>query len=97
MSATAYATPQAVLDDARLSLEEKRALLRCWEWDEYLLDLQAAEAPVADQVSRLDEVRAAMAQLEGAHAARRASSASARTASSLQAASATSMRLSHEC
>lgn len=71
MSATAYATPQAVLDDARLNLEEKRALLRRWEWDEYLLDLQAAEAPVADHVSRLDEVRAAMAQLEGAHAARR--------------------------
>jgi hypothetical protein len=59
-----YSTPAAVLADDRITADQKRAILRSWEWDEYLLEVEAAEAPVREHVSRLDEVRSALAQLD---------------------------------
>ena len=59
-----YPTPEAVLADETLNPEQKRAILRSWEWDEYLLEVEAGEAPVREHVSRLGEVRAALARLE---------------------------------
>jgi hypothetical protein len=63
-----YRTPEAVLEDPSLSREQKRDLLQRWAWDEYLLEVEAGEAPVSDHVSRLAEVRAALAKLDAAHA-----------------------------
>ena len=40
--AAAYKKPQDVLDDERLSLEDKKEILRCWEEDMEAL-LRAAE------------------------------------------------------
>lgn len=67
-----YQTPEAVLDDPSLSREQKRDLLRRWAWDEYLLEVEAGEAPVSEHVSRLAEVRAALARLDAADAGERA-------------------------
>lgn len=59
-----YRTPEAVLEDVSLSREQKRELLQRWAWDEYLLEVEAGEAPVREHISRLAEVRAALAQLD---------------------------------
>lgn len=59
-----YATPDAVLADAALTTDEKRAILRSWEWDEYLLEVEAGEAPIREHVSRLADVRSALARLD---------------------------------
>lgn len=59
-----YQTPDAVLADEALTPEQKRTILRAWEWDEYLLDLEAGEAPVREHASRLDQVRSALARLD---------------------------------
>ena len=59
-----YRTPDAVLADQALTVDQKRAILRSWEWDEYLLEVEAGEAPVREHISRLDEVRSALARLE---------------------------------
>jgi hypothetical protein len=63
-----YPTPEAVLDDPSLSREQKRDLLQRWAWDEYLLEVEAGEAPVKEHVSRLADVRAALARLDAADA-----------------------------
>ncbi|MBJ7409450.1 MAG: ETC complex I subunit [Phenylobacterium sp.] len=63
-----YQTPDAVLADAALSPEQKRSILRSWEWDEYLLEVEAGEAPVREHVSRLAEVRSALARLDAREA-----------------------------
>jgi hypothetical protein len=59
-----YPTPDAVLADETLTADQKRTILNSWAWDEYLLDVEAGEAPVREHVSRLDEVRSALARLE---------------------------------
>jgi hypothetical protein len=59
-----YRTPDAVLEDPVLTREQKRDLLQRWAWDEHLLEVEAGEAPVREHVSRLAEVRAALARLE---------------------------------
>ena len=64
-----YASPDAVLADLSLSPEQKRAILRSWEWDEYLLEVEAGEAPVREHDSRLAEVRSALARLDAHEAA----------------------------
>ncbi len=59
-----YVSPDAVLADETLTPDQKRAVLRSWEWDEYLLEVEAGEAPVREHVSRLAEVRSALARLD---------------------------------
>ena len=66
--AAVYSSPEAVLEDDSLSSQAKREVLQRWAWDEYLLELEAAEGPVGDHVSRLAEVRAALTRLDGAPA-----------------------------
>ncbi len=59
-----YRTPAAIVADPSLTTAQKRRILRSWEWDEYLLEVEATEAPVREHVSRLDEVRTALACLD---------------------------------
>lgn len=62
--AEVFQSPQAVLADTTLSPEHKRNILRSWEWDEYLLEVAAGEAPILEHTSRLAEVRAALVRLD---------------------------------
>lgn len=64
-----YPTPEAVLEDPVLTREQKRDLLQRWAWDEYLLEVEAGEAPVREHVSRLAEVRSALARLDATETA----------------------------
>ncbi|MER8657430.1 NADH dehydrogenase ubiquinone Fe-S protein 4 [Mesorhizobium sp. M0847] len=62
---TFYASPMQVVDDPVLSPDEKRAVLKNWAWNEYLIDLATAEGmPENARPSRLDEVELALLALE---------------------------------
>jgi hypothetical protein len=60
-----FDSPQAVAKDRRLTLEQKRAILRNWAWDEYLLEVATGEGmPEGARPSRLREVELALLELE---------------------------------
>ncbi|MES0005546.1 ETC complex I subunit [Mesorhizobium sp. M0062] len=62
---TFYASPMEVVDDPVLAPDEKRAVLKNWAWNEYLIDLATAEGmPENARPSRLDEVELALLALE---------------------------------
>ncbi|RUX26451.1 ETC complex I subunit [Mesorhizobium sp. M7A.F.Ca.US.011.01.1.1] len=62
---TFYTSPMEVVDDPVLSPDEKRALLKNWAWNEYLIDLATAEGmPENARPTRLDEVELALLALE---------------------------------
>lgn len=63
--AAVFSSPQEVLHDATLSLDDKRELLRRWAWDAWLLEVAANEGMTQGEPSRFDEVRAAMLVLDG--------------------------------
>ncbi len=58
-----FARPEDVVRHPLLSLTCKREILWRWAWDEYLVDLAAAEGMADGPPSRLDEVRTALARL----------------------------------
>ncbi|NNM75186.1 NADH dehydrogenase ubiquinone Fe-S protein 4 [Enterovirga aerilata] len=62
--AAVYAAPSEVLNDPSLSTEDKREILRRWAWDEWLLEVAADEAMAGGEPSRLDEVKAALVELD---------------------------------
>ncbi|RUY26019.1 ETC complex I subunit [Mesorhizobium sp. M7A.F.Ca.US.001.04.1.1] len=63
---TFYACPMEVVDDPVLAPDEKRAVLKNWAWNEYLIDLATAEGmPENARPTRLDEVELALLALEG--------------------------------
>lgn len=63
--AAVFGSPGEVVSHPCLGIGQKWEILRRWAWDEYLLDLASDEAmPAAEAVSRLDEVKTAMLQLE---------------------------------
>ncbi|TPJ49612.1 NADH dehydrogenase ubiquinone Fe-S protein 4 [Mesorhizobium sp. B2-6-4] len=60
-----YASPMDVVADPLLTADEKRAILRNWAWNEYLVDLATAEGmPENARPTRLDEVESALLALE---------------------------------
>lgn len=60
-----YAAPIEVVADPLLTFEEKRAVLKNWAWNEYLIDLGTAEGmPENRRPARLDEVERALLCLE---------------------------------
>ncbi|WP_246674718.1 NADH dehydrogenase ubiquinone Fe-S protein 4 [Mesorhizobium sp. B4-1-3] len=60
-----YAAPADVVADALLTVDDKRAVLKNWAWNEYLVDLATAEGmPENRRPSRLDEVGVALLALE---------------------------------
>ncbi|ESZ32095.1 ETC complex I subunit region [Mesorhizobium sp. L2C067A000] len=62
---TFYASPMEVVDDPVLAPDEKRAVLKNWAWNEYLIDMATAEGmPENVRPSRLDEVELALLALE---------------------------------
>lgn len=61
--AAVFAHPDDVVRHPLLSLDCKREILWRWAWDEYLVDLAAAEGMADGPPSRLDEVRAALLRL----------------------------------
>jgi hypothetical protein len=61
--AVVFARPDDVVRHPLLSLDCKREILWRWAWDEYLIDLAAAEGMADGQPSRLGEVRAALVRL----------------------------------
>jgi hypothetical protein len=61
--AAVFAQPDDVVRHPLLSLDCKREILLRWAWDEYLVDLAAAEGMAGGPPSRLDEVRAALVRL----------------------------------
>lgn len=68
--AAVFSSPQEVLHDATLSLDDKREVLRRWAWDAWLLEVAADEAVAQGEPSRFDEVKAALLMVEQArHAA----------------------------
>jgi hypothetical protein len=58
--ASVFASPYDVVRHPLLTIDCKREILVRWAWDEYLLDLAAAEGMPEGETSRLDEVRAAL-------------------------------------
>ncbi|MER8929824.1 hypothetical protein NKI34_29285 [Mesorhizobium sp. M0700] len=53
-----------VVVDPRLTADEKRAIVRNWAWNEYLVDLATAEGmPENARPTRLDEVELALLAL----------------------------------
>ncbi|MBZ9775499.1 NADH dehydrogenase ubiquinone Fe-S protein 4 [Mesorhizobium sp. CO1-1-8] len=63
---TFYASPMEVVDDPVLAPDEKRAVLKNWAWNEYLIDLATAEGmPETSRPTRLDEVELALLALQG--------------------------------
>ncbi|WP_134495981.1 NADH dehydrogenase ubiquinone Fe-S protein 4 [Microvirga pakistanensis] len=61
--AAVFADPDHVVRHPLLSLDCKREILWRWAWDEYLVDLAAAEGMADGPPSRLDEVRSALVRL----------------------------------
>jgi hypothetical protein len=61
--AAMFADPDDVVRHPLLSLDCKREILWRWAWDEYLIDLAAAEGMAYGPPSRLDEVRTALVRL----------------------------------
>jgi hypothetical protein len=61
--AAVFADPDDVVRHSLLSLDCKCEILWRWAWDEYLVDLAAAEGMADGPPSRLDEVRAALVRL----------------------------------
>ncbi|MER9644924.1 MULTISPECIES: NADH dehydrogenase ubiquinone Fe-S protein 4 [unclassified Mesorhizobium] len=62
---TFHTSPMEVVDDPVLSPDEKRALLKNWAWNEYLIDLATAEGmPENARPTRLDELELALLALE---------------------------------
>ena len=60
-----YATPMDVVADPLLTVDEKRAVLRNWVWNEYLIDLATAEGmPENARPTRFDEMQLALLALE---------------------------------
>jgi hypothetical protein len=60
-----YASPMDVVTDPLLAIDEKRAVLRNWAWNEYLIDLATAEGmPENARPTRFDEVQLALLALE---------------------------------
>lgn len=58
-------SPFGVVGDHRLTLEEKRAILRDWAWTEYLIDRATDEGmPENGRPSRLDEAELALLSLD---------------------------------
>jgi hypothetical protein len=64
--AAVFSSPQEVLNDASLTFDDKREVLRRWAWDAWLLETAADEAMADGESSRLDEVKAALHTLEEA-------------------------------
>jgi hypothetical protein len=62
--AAVFSSPQEVLHDATLSLDDKREVLRRWAWDAWLLEVAADEAMANGEPSRFDEVKSAMLALD---------------------------------
>ncbi len=65
--ASHYDSPDDVLDDARLSTDEKRVILSSWASDMYVVESQPTlrEVPGIPHRLRLDDVLAALKQLDG--------------------------------
>jgi hypothetical protein len=61
--ASVFVAPSEVVHDPSLSMEDKREILRRWAWDEWLLEVEAAESPAAGKPSRYDEVKSALLML----------------------------------
>jgi len=61
-----YDSPEGVLDDARLSTVEKRAILSSWASDMYVVESQPTlrEIPGISHRLRLDDILAALKQLD---------------------------------
>jgi len=62
--ASVFASPDEVVHDPGLSLDDKREILRRWAWDEWLLEVAADESPAPGKPSRYDEVKAALLMLD---------------------------------
>jgi hypothetical protein len=63
--AAVFAAPDDVLKHAALTLQDKRAILQRWAWDEYLLQLASDEAmPEGRESSRLEQVKSARLALD---------------------------------
>lgn len=63
--ASVFASPMDVVTERALTLAEKRAVLKNWAWNEYLLDVATGEGmPENGRPSRLDEVELALLTLE---------------------------------
>lgn len=58
--ASVFASPHDVVRHPLLTIDCKREILQRWAWDEYLLDLAAAEGMPEGEPSRLDEIKAAL-------------------------------------
>jgi hypothetical protein len=61
--AAAFATPQAVVDDAGLTREQKIELLRRWQYDADEMDVAEEEGMAGGEPSRLSQVLAALKRL----------------------------------
>jgi hypothetical protein len=61
-----YDSPEDVLDDARLSTDEKRAILSSWASDMYVVESRPTlrEVPGMSHRLRLDDILAALKQLD---------------------------------
>jgi hypothetical protein len=64
-----YASPmEEVVADPLLTVDEKRAVLRNWAWNEYIIDLATAEGmPENARPTRFDEVQLAPARIGANH------------------------------
>jgi hypothetical protein len=64
--ASHYGSPDDVLDDVRLSREEKRVILSSWASDMYVVESQPAlrEIPGIPHKLRLDDILSALKQLD---------------------------------
>ena len=62
-----YGSPHDVLNDAKLSTEEKRVILSSWASDMYVVESHPAlrEVPGVPHRLRLDDILAALKQLDG--------------------------------
>ena len=58
--AAAFASPDEVVRHPLLTIDCKREILWRWAWDEYLLELAAAEGMPDPEPSRLPEVKDAL-------------------------------------
>ena len=63
-----FASPGNVMDDGRLSDKQKRRVLDAWETDARLLAVASEEGMAGGEPTRIDQVKAAEAQLPGAAA-----------------------------
>lgn len=62
--ASVFTAPSEVVHDPSLSMDDKREILRRWAWDEWLLELDAAESPAIGKPSRYEEVKSALLMLD---------------------------------